>query len=157
VIAIVWIRGENKEHIIQGKKRGAVIKDKTIPLAPSMRSILSKASFFALVKEAEAILNAGDESDKKLTYFDAKHSTVNAGQLQYRLKKDDLRGSVSPSLQQEMVTSFLAPPRVQGNSEAEPVTSEQSDSSAPIAASSPHQQAPFYGWLVSGEALESFR
>jgi hypothetical protein len=104
--------------------------------------MLSKAGVFALFKEAEAALGCSiDESQGVITYFQAKHSQSNRGQHRYRQYKDRLRGSMESTEQQDMVASFLALRR----------SNDASTSSTP----SP-TQPPMYGWLVSGEPLESF-
>lgn len=149
--AIIWIRGEKTEHIIQGRKQGATMpKDKSVALRSSMRSLLSKASFYHLVKEAGTGLQGDREEILHVTYFQAKHSEK-YGQSQYRADKDRLRGSVDPSVQVDMVKAFLAMNRVRSKAEAKAVKGDDIKATASLS-----NQAPFYGWLVSGEAMESF-
>jgi hypothetical protein len=141
------VRDEDKEHIIQGKKQGVVMpKDKTVSLPPSQRSILSKASLFQLVKDAQPSLIGNLEGEADTTYFQAKHQQSLYGLKKYREAKDRLRGSIDPTAQHAMVTSFLTTDRRQGKTESESVKG----------AKSPSPSAPFYGWLVSGKSSESF-
>jgi hypothetical protein len=149
--ALVWIRGEKVENIVEGKKQGAGFpKGRSFPLAPSARSRVSKVGYYALASQVRVCLMPPHCSSEPAseTYYQAKHDYTDDNIALYQRIKGETRGRSSTEEQQRMVNDFL-----ESATERPHSVNDEAESVSPIRLT---PASPFYGWLVSGEAFESF-
>lgn len=145
--SLVWIMGEGVERIVEGKRQGAALPRRgEIALSASTRSRISKRSYYDLFQQCQTVLASADVASS-VTYYEAKHKDQDKLQVEYRRRKEALRGCTSNEENDILVERFLNSAKRDNRGRAKSVVPARAKS---------RPDAPFLGWLVAGRRFESF-